>query len=165
MPRALRRRSPRQAPIGCDTAVRGRSRHGADSWDDSAALDYFSNDEAESGFWFLNPSEIGPYGPIGAPSATASANFSAITLAFDPTVDTATGDLWSNDEGLTSGFDPLYLDPGQKATTPLTITPTASHGTHVHGVINLDHAFQLNDVWERSSGAATSSRPSRSATR
>lgn len=69
-----------------------------------------------------------------------------MTAAFDPTVDSATGDLWSADEGLSSGFDPLYLDPGQKATIPLTITPSAAHGTHVHGVINLDDAFQVNDV-------------------
>lgn len=118
----------------------------ADSWDNSAALDYNSGDEVEPGFWFLNPSEIGPYGPTGAPSVTASANFSVVMAAFDPTVNSATGDLWTDDEGLTSSFDPLYLDPGQKATIPLTITPTASHGTHVHGVINLDNVFQLNDV-------------------
>jgi hypothetical protein len=135
------------APVGYDIGpFAGDPDMEADSFDNSAALDYWSGDEVEPGFWFLNPSEIGPYGPTGAPSVTASAQFDAVTAAFDPTVDSATGDLWSNDEGFTSGFDPLYLDPGQKATIPLTITPTASHGTHVHGVINLDDAFQINDV-------------------
>jgi hypothetical protein len=119
----------------------------ADSYGDVAALDYYSGDEVESGLWLLNPSEIGPYGPSGAPAATASDNFTVVTQAFDPTVDSATGDMWSNFNGLSSTpFDPVYLQPGQKATIPLTITPSASHGTHVHGVINLDDAFQLNDV-------------------
>ena len=47
--------------------------------------------------------------------------------------------------GLSSSFDPVYLNPGQSATIPLApITPTASPGTHVSGLINVDDAFQVN---------------------
>jgi hypothetical protein len=95
--------------------------------------------------WLLNPSEIGPYPDGGAPSATASANFSVVTKAFDSTVDTGTGDMWSAFNGFSSTFDPVYLQPGQKTTIPVTITPSASSGTHVSGVINVDDTFQIND--------------------
>jgi hypothetical protein len=111
---------------------------------DSASATYSSGDEAQPGLWYLNPSEIGPYGPSGAPPVTASANFSVVTRAFDPTVNPSTGDLWTAANGLTSSFAPVYLNPGQSATIPLTITPTASIGTHVSGFINLDDAFQAN---------------------
>ena len=101
-------------------------------------------DELQTGPWAIIPSEVGPYGPSGAPAVTASANFSILTQAFDLTVDPSTGDLWTFANGLTSSFDPVYLNPGETATIPLTITPTASPGSHVSGSINLDDAFQIN---------------------
>ncbi len=108
-----------------------------------ASLTYNSGDEVQSGPWFLNPSEFGPYSGE-PPAATASANFSIVTQAFDSTVDPSTGDLWTAVNGLSSTFDPVYLEPGQSATIPLTITPTASPGTHVSGSIDLDDEFQAN---------------------
>jgi hypothetical protein len=57
---------------------------------DSASLDINpGGGEVAPGLWFLNPSGIGPYGPGGAPSETASAGFGAVTQAFDPTADTS----------------------------------------------------------------------------
>ncbi len=67
-----------------------------------------------------------------------------MTQAFDSTVDSSTGDLWTFVNGLSSTFDPVYLEPGQSATIPLTITPTASPGTHVSGFIDLDDQFLAN---------------------
>ncbi len=67
-----------------------------------------------------------------------------MTQAFDSTVNPSTGDLWTALNGISSRFDPVYLEPGQSATIPLTITPTAGRGTHVHGFVNLDDAFQAN---------------------
>ena len=96
------------------------------------------------GLWYLNPSEIGPYGPSGAPAVTASASFSVVTKAFDATVKTTTGDLWTVYPGLGSGFTPLYLAPGASATITVTITPKASSGTHVAGAINLSDTFLAN---------------------
>jgi hypothetical protein len=111
---------------------------------DSASLNLSSGDEIQPGLWLLNPSEIGPYGPGGAPTITASATFSAVTQAFDPTVNPSTGDLWTVLNGITSNYSPVYLNPGESATIPLTITPTASPGKHVTGSINLDDVFQVN---------------------
>jgi Subtilase family len=110
---------------------------------DSASASYSTGDEVQPGLWGLNPSEIGPYSGE-APAVNASASFSVSTQAFDPTVDPSTGDLWLVNNGLSSTFAPVYLNPGESATIPLTITPTASSGSHVSGFINLDDVFQVN---------------------
>jgi len=111
----------------------------------SASVNYNSGDVVQSGLWLLNPSQFGPYNGE-PPAVTASANFSIVTQAFDPTVDPSTGNMWLVNNGLAapSSFKPVYLQPGQSATIPLTITPTASPGSHVSGFINLDDAFQAN---------------------
>jgi hypothetical protein len=110
----------------------------------SASATYHSGDEAQSGPWGVVPSEFGPYPSSGAPTVHANATFSVTTKAFDSTVNPSTGDMWLFDNGLTSSFTPVYLDPGQSATIPLTITPSASSGTHVTGNIDVDDAFQVN---------------------
>ena len=112
---------------------------------DTASLDFSVGGEVEAGFWYLNPSEIGPY-TGEAPTVTASATFEAVTRAFDPTVAPSTGDLWSAANGLTNTFAPVYVEPGKSATIALSITPTAHPGTRVSGVINLDDVFQANEL-------------------
>ena len=120
----------------------------ASSAGNSASLDLNAGGgELQPGPWFLSPSEIGPYDPTkGAPTVTGvSDNFVAVTQAFDPTVNPSTGDLWALGAGESStGFAPVYLEPGQSATIPLTITPTASPGTQVSGSIDLNDVFQAN---------------------
>jgi len=111
---------------------------------DSASLAFTPGGEVTPGLWYLNPSELGPYGSGGAPAETASDTFSAVTPGFDPTVDPSTGDLWSVYNGLTSSFAPAYLEPGQSAVIPVTITPTAAVGSVVSGVINVDDTFEYN---------------------
>ena len=112
---------------------------------DSASLNLSSGDEIQPGLWLLNPSEIGPYGREAPDSVTASATLRRRRRRPSiPTVDPSTGDLWTALNGLTSSFSPVYLNPGESATIPLTITPTASPGTHVSGSINLDDVFQVN---------------------
>jgi hypothetical protein len=110
---------------------------------DSASATYSTGDEVQPGLWYANPSEIGPYSGE-PPAVTASGDFSITTQAFDPTVDPSTGDLWLVNNGLSSTFAPVYLNPGESATIPLTITPSASSGSHVSGFVNLDDAFQVN---------------------
>jgi len=109
----------------------------------SASATYSTGDEVQPGLWYLNPSEVGPY-TGEAPAVNASASLSVSTQAFDSTVDPSTGDLWLVNNGLSSTFAPVYLNPGESATIPLTITPSASSGTHVTGFVNLDDAFQVN---------------------
>ena len=101
---------------------------------------------SQPGIWSLNPSEIGPYGPDGRSRRRRARRSTPSPRPSTPTVDPSTGDLWTADNGLTSSFSPVYLQPGESASIPLTITPTASPGTHVSGSINLDDVFQVNFV-------------------
>lgn len=100
--------------------------------------------ELAPGLWGMFPAEVGPYPSTGAPPITASASVSVVTKGFDSTVTPSTGDLWTWINGFTSTFAPVYLQPGEKAVIPFTITPTASPGTRVSGTINLDDVFQAN---------------------
>jgi hypothetical protein len=95
----------------------------------------FSEPEVSPGIWLLLPSEVGPFGPAGAPAAVVSDNLDVVTRAFDPAVTSSTGDGWSASNGLSSGFNPVYLKPGQSATITVTITPTASIGSIVSGTL------------------------------
>ncbi|MGO9911459.1 MAG: S8 family peptidase [Acidimicrobiales bacterium] len=113
---------------------------------DKASLRFTTSGEVMPGYWYLNPSEIGPYGSTGAPAATATAVFDAITQAFDPTVKSSTGDLWSAANGLSKGFTPVYVMPGKSAKIVVTITPTAASGKTVSGVINVDDTFLANEL-------------------
>lgn len=115
--------------------------------DDSAALSFSpSSGEVMPGVWYLNPSEIGPYGAAGAPSATASASFVAHTAPFDSTVTSSSGDLWTAYNGLSNGFTPVYVEPGKSATITVTITPTGTPGTAHSGVLHLDDTFLYNPL-------------------
>ncbi len=100
----------------------------------SASLTFFEP-EVSPGIWPLDPTEIGPFGPSGAPAAVVSDNLDVVTQAFDPAVTSSTGDMWSAFNGLSSTFDPVYLNPGQSATITVTITPTASVGSNVSGTL------------------------------
>jgi hypothetical protein len=94
--------------------------------------------EISSGWWLLNPDEIGPYPTSGAPTVTASANLRAVTRAFDPGMTSSTGDMWSSINGLSSGFSPAYLAPGASATITVSVAPTGPPGTSVSGTLYVD---------------------------
>jgi len=94
--------------------------------------------DVSSGTWLLNPDEIGPYSPAGAPAVTASANLNAVTRAFDPWMTSSTGDMWSKVNGLSSGFSPTYLAPGVSATIAVIVAPTGSPGARVSGTLYVD---------------------------
>ena len=98
----------------------------------------FSEPEVSPGLWLLNPDEIGPFPASGAPSVMASASLSAVTQAFDPWMKSSTGDMWSVYNGLSSGFVPAVLQPGQTATITVTAAPTGPPGTRVTGTLFVD---------------------------
>ena len=97
-----------------------------------------SEPEISSGTWLLNPGEIGPYPSAGAPTITASAFLSAVTQAFNPSMTSSTGDLWSELNALSSGFSPIYVAPGATATIPVKVAPTGAAGTQVSGTLYVD---------------------------
>ena len=103
----------------------------------SASLTLRESD-VSPGLWLLNPDQLGPYPPAGAPTATASASLTAITDAFDPTVASSTGDFWSAANGLTTFFSPVYVAPGGTTTITISVTPQAALGTQVSGTLYLD---------------------------
>jgi hypothetical protein len=105
---------------------------------DSASVT-FSDPEISPGLWDLNPSEIGPYDTTtGAPTVTASASFSAVTKAFDPTVASSSDDLWPVVEGLSSTFAPVYIPAGGSATITVQITPNGASGSTDAGTLYVD---------------------------
>ncbi len=94
--------------------------------------------DISSGFWLFDPEEIGPYPAAGAPTERASATMKAVTQAFDLSMTSATGDLWSSVNGLTSTFAPVYVSPGASATITVSVTPTGPPGTRVSGTLYVD---------------------------
>ncbi len=104
---------------------------------DSASVT-LNEPEVSPGEWLLDPAEIGPFPAAGAPLVNASANLNAVTQAFDPTMTSSTGDMWSSFNGLSKGFSPAYLDPGQSTTITVSVAPTAMPGTVVSGTLYVD---------------------------
>jgi hypothetical protein len=91
--------------------------------------------EVSPGLWTVVPGEIGPFPVAGAPAATASGTLSAVAQAFDPTIDSSTGDFWSAINGLTPDFSPVYVAPGATGQITVALTPAAAAGTHVSGTL------------------------------
>jgi hypothetical protein len=103
-----------------------------------AATAVYSGSPVPSGVWSATPADIGPYGPYGAPAATANASLTATIKAFDPAVSTVLGDLEIGAVDPTAQFSVLNVNPGQSVTIPVTITPTGAKGTVVSGQLFVD---------------------------
>jgi hypothetical protein len=102
--------------------------------------------EVSPGLWLLDPDEIGPFPPSGAPPATATATLNAVTQAFDPAASSSTGDLWAAVDAGLGGFAPVYLNPGQSATITVTMAPTGAPGSRVSGTLYVDD-YSLASSW------------------
>jgi hypothetical protein len=90
------------------------------------------------GDWLIGATEVGPFGPDGAPSGTATVGLTATTRGFDPTVVSTTGDAYAESTDASASLGtPVVLAPGASATIGLVITPTAAAGTVVHGTLNI----------------------------
>jgi hypothetical protein len=113
---------------------------------DAASVALSTLGEVTPGLWYLNPSELGPYTTSGAPSVTTSASFDAVTRAFDMTVTPSTGDLWSEANGITHGFTPVYVLAGHSATMTVKIKPTAPVGSTVTAVVYVDDVYMANEL-------------------
>ena len=95
--------------------------------------------EVPFGPWFVVPSEIGPYGPGGAPTVPLATGAAALIQPFDPAVSADSGDIWADYTLNTNTYNPLVLAPGQSGTINVTITPTlAQVGSTVSGYLYVD---------------------------
>jgi hypothetical protein len=102
------------------------------------------------GIWDLAPSEIGPFGASGAPSAKATIQVMALTRAFDSSVSSSTGDLWAESAtgawatgALDGGVTPVLVAPGQSTTIPVIIDPQGKSGSKVSGTLFVDDLTTL----------------------
>ena len=95
--------------------------------------------EVPFGPWGVVPSEIGPYGPGGAPTVPVATGAAALIEPFDPAVSADSGDIWADFTLNTNTYNPLVLEPGQSGTINVTITPTlAQVGSTVSGYLYVD---------------------------
>jgi hypothetical protein len=94
--------------------------------------------------WSCAPGEIGPYATT-ASKADFACGASAVTRAFDAGVDSSTGNIWSNLEGLTPKYAPLTLAPGKSGDITVTVTSTGDKGTVVSGALAVE-TFNFNTV-------------------
>jgi hypothetical protein len=96
-----------------------------------------------SGLWLADPSEIGPYGPKPPPTVTASLAATVQTEPFDSAVTAPTGDLWLQSVDPGAAVTVLTIKPGRSAVIPVTITPSATAGTVVSGILYVDELVEL----------------------
>ncbi len=106
------------------------------------AVELLTAPDIPASVWGFGPTEIGPFAGT-APTVPWSAGGAAATKTFDLTVGTASGDIWSALEGLTGGYTPTILDPGQTGSIAVTFTPSGSHGQMVSGFIAVE-TFNFN---------------------
>jgi hypothetical protein len=106
------------------------------------AVEVLSAPDIPASVWGFGPTEIGPFAGV-APTVPWSAGGFAATKRFDLTVDTASGDIWSALEGLTGGYAPTILEPGQTGSIAVTFTPSGTHGHVVSGFIAVE-TFNFN---------------------
>jgi hypothetical protein len=95
--------------------------------------------EVPYGFWDAFPSNVGPYGAGGAPTAPLNATSIITMQPFDAAVSADSGDFWADQVFLTNTYNPLTLAPGQSGTINLTITPDPNQvGMAISGFIYID---------------------------
>jgi hypothetical protein len=108
----------------------------------------FSGSPVADGLWSTTPFLKGPDGAKGFKDVTATLSMKATTAEVDPSVRSATGDLWATATSPTAGFSPYVVEPGQSTAIPVTITPEGKAGTVVTGTVYLDSASYIGpDYW------------------
>jgi hypothetical protein len=100
--------------------------------------------EVPYGYWDAFPSNVGPYGAGGAPTAPVNTHAVIVMQPFDPSIAADSGDFWADQTFLTNTYNPLTLAPGQSGIINLRITPDPNQiGKSISGFIYID---TYNDV-------------------
>ena len=102
-----------------------------------------SGDPLVQGLWLLGPSEIGPFGAGVPPTIHGTLSVTAKTAMFDPTMKSATGDLWLGALNQKAEVGPVLVQPGQTKTIVVKITPTGKAGTVVAGTLYVDDITEV----------------------
>jgi Subtilase family/Peptidase inhibitor I9 len=90
------------------------------------------------GLWGSFVQQIGPFTDAGAPAGTSTLTATAVTQPLDPAVTSAAGDPYA--PGFTDTAPtgtPVVVNPGHSGRVTVTITPSATAGTVVYGVLYL----------------------------
>jgi len=104
------------------------------------------------GAWYAQPAECGPYATT-APSGTATVTATVITKAFDPAVTYGSlSDDWASFAAGQIAVSAYVIGPGQSATLPVTITPSAAAGTVVKGTLYVDDLLAAIPPYSQLSG-------------
>ena len=131
--------SGKPVPIDFDTSPGFGYPEVMSSTGDNAAAAVTGNPVVDS-VWSCTPSEIGPFNrdPGGvAPASDFTCGASVITRAFDPSVNSTTGNFWSASlDGTPASL--LLVPPGGRLPITVTFTPTAPAGTRVSGTLNVE---------------------------
>jgi Subtilase family len=105
----------------------------------NSAAATFATRAATPELWDIAPTTVGPFGDTGAAKGTVSTAMIAHTLGFDTNTSSSTGDIWQQAvDPNAADFTPLTLQPGQKGTMTLTITPSGRSGKVVRGTLYVD---------------------------
>lgn len=105
----------------------------------SASASYSPSDggDIQDGVWFAAPSECGPY-PDQAPAGTVSSAMTVQTKGFDTSMTSDTGDIMLAAINPATTVSPVTINLGATATINVTITPSGTAGTQVHGTLYVD---------------------------
>jgi len=90
------------------------------------------------GLWYVNPSEIGPYGSAGAPPATVDLSMLALMRPFDAAVFSPVPDLWQASVNPATSIGGVTVQPGHVGVVPVTIVPIGKKGSVVRGTLFVD---------------------------
>ncbi len=116
--------------------------------DGNTAAATFATRGATPGLWDIAPTPAGgPFGDAGAQKGTVSTAMIAHTLGFDTNTSSSTGDIWQQTvDPNAADYTPLTLQPGQKGTMTLTITPSGRSGKVVRGTLYVDVFSLAEDI-------------------
>lgn len=95
--------------------------------------------EVPYGYWDEFPSNIGPYGAGGAPTAPVNMGAIVVMQPFDPALSADSGDFWADQTLGSNTYNPLMLAPGQSGIINVTFTPDPNQvGKSISGFIYID---------------------------
>ena len=101
--------------------------------------------EVPWGLWLIIPALQGPFGAAGATPTSVTASGVVELKAFDTSISSNSGDLWSDITLGTATFNPVVVPSGTSATINVTIQPSAAQiGSVVRGSIYIDTFNPIN---------------------